>query len=202
WGECAELAERHPEVDVDPDVLYIDDGDVLTAAGSAASIDLCLHLVALDFGASAAGEIARDLVVPPHRDGGQAQYIRTPIPDLDSDHLFAETLVWLRANAAEPVSVAELARRSGMSARTFARRFLETTGSTPYQWLLRERVRLAQGLLESGTESIDAIAAASGFGTATNLRKHFARTVATSPTAYRRTFHGSPRPGRGEDRAS
>lgn len=188
WAECAELARLHPKVQVDPDVLYVDDGDVLTSAGSAASIDLCLHLVRTDRGADVAAELARELVVAPYRDGGQAQYIRTPLPDAETDVLFTETFAWLQQHLGDHVTVADLAARSAMSRRTFARRFLDTTGTTPYQWLLRQRVQLAQRLLESTNQRVDAVAARSGFTTAGELRKHFARVVHTTPLAYRRAF--------------
>ena len=188
WSECAELARRYPTVRVDPDVLYIDDGDVLTSAGSAASIDLCLHVVRTDHGAEIAADLARDLVVAPYRDGGQAQYIRTPLPDAATDELFTGTLAWLQENLAEPVSVTDLAKRSAMSRRTFARRFVDTTGTTPYQWLVRQRVQLAQRMLENTSEPLESVAAQTGFVTAGNLRKHFTRIVKTTPTAYRRAF--------------
>jgi AraC family transcriptional activator FtrA len=188
WAECAELSRRYPSVRVDPDVLYIDDGDVLTSAGSAASIDLCLHIVRTDHGAQIAADLARDLVVAPYRDGGQAQYIRTPLPDPRTDELFTGTLAWLQEHLAAPVTVADLARRSAMSRRTFARRFVDSTGATPYQWLVRQRVQLAQRMLESTDEPLDVVAARTGFVTAGNLRKHFTRVVKTTPTAYRRAF--------------
>jgi AraC family transcriptional regulator, transcriptional activator FtrA len=194
WSECGELSSRFPEVTVDPKVLYVDDGDILTSAGSAASIDLCLHLVRSDFGAEIANQVARELVVPPHRDGGQAQYIDAPIVSIADADLFAETFTWLEEHLAEPITIEDLAQRAAMSPRTFARRFRATTGATPYQWLLRQRIALAQRLLETGTTSIDLVASASGLGSATNLRKHFQRALCTSPQSYRRTFR--------EDRAS
>ncbi len=192
WAECADLARQYPGVRVDPDVLYVDDGDVLTGAGSAASLDLCLHIVDADHGAAVAADLARELVVPPHRDGGQAQYIRTPMPDPHTDELFTGTLTWLQEHLDEQVSVADLARRSAMSRRTFARRFADSTGTTPYRWLLRQRVQLAQRMLESTDESVDSIAVHTGFVTSGNLRKHFARFLDTSPLAYRRTFVARP----------
>ena len=188
WSECAELAERYPAVTVDPGVLYVDEGDLLTSAGSAASIDLCLHVVQRDFGREVATRLARELVVPLHRDGGQAQFIDTPIPVLDEQHLFADTLAWLQAHLDQAVTVRDLAGRAAMSPRTFARRFLASTGVTPFQWIVRERVRLAQRLLETTDLSIDAVAVKAGFCTAGNLRKHFSRTVRTSPHAYRDSF--------------
>ena len=188
WGECAELAARHPEVTVDECVLYIDEGDILTSAGSAASIDLCLHLVRQDYGAEVASSLARRMVVPPHRDGGQAQYIDAPMPPADPSDLFAEAMTWLQEHLDEPISVAELAGRSAMSTRTFARRFLATTGTTPYQWLIRQRLQLAQRYLETTDWSVEVVAERSGFLTAPNLRKHFNRAVRVSPQAYRQTF--------------
>jgi transcriptional regulator GlxA family with amidase domain len=188
WAECAELAARHPELTVDPGVLYVDDGDILTSAGSAAGIDLCLHLVRADRGAEAATRVARELVVPPYRDGGQAQYIDKPLPELTGSDLFADTIAWVQRHLDEPVTVADLARRSAMSRRTFARRFAAGTGTTPYQWLLRQRLQRAQRLLETTDLPIDTVARHSGLATAANLRKHFTRAVRTSPTAYRSAF--------------
>jgi transcriptional regulator GlxA family with amidase domain len=169
-------------------VLYVDEGDILTGAGSAASIDLCLHVVRQDYGSEVATQLARQLVVPPQRDGGQAQYIDKPLPVLDRSDLFADTVAWVLEHLDEPVTVEDLAVRSAMSPRTFARRFLAATGTTPYQWLLRRRVELAQRLLEVSDLSIEAVAERSGFCTAGNLRKHFGRIVHTSPQAYRHTF--------------
>jgi transcriptional regulator GlxA family with amidase domain len=188
WTQCAELARRYPRVLVDPKPLYVDEGNLLTAAGSAASLDLCLHVVQRDHGAEVANQVARDLVVPLHRPGGQAQYIETPLPAVGEADLFSDTLGWLRAHLAEPVAVNELAHRATMSPRTFARHFVASTGTTPRQWILRERIRLAQRLLETTDLPVDAIARNSGFGTADNLRKHFARAVRTTPQAYRRAF--------------
>jgi transcriptional regulator GlxA family with amidase domain len=188
WTECQELARRYPLVTVDPGVLFVDEGDILTSAGSAAGIDLCLHVVRRDYGTEIATQLARQLVVPPQRDGGQAQYIAAPMPELDSSSLFADTVCWLQEHLNETVTVESLAARSAMSPRTFARRFLASTGSTPYQWLLRQRVQLAQRLLEMSDLPIDAVAEQSGFSTAANLRKHFSKAVHTSPQAYRRTF--------------
>ena len=198
WTECAELARRYPRVTVDPDVLYIDEGDILTSAGSAAGIDLCLHVVRQDYGADIATQLARQLVVPPQRDGGQAQYIDAPLPVLDRTNLFADTVDWLQEHLDEPVTVDALAARSAMSPRSFARRFLAATGTTPYQWLIRERVHLAQRLLETTDLSIDQIASHCGFATADNLRKHFRRAVSTSPHAYRRAFADPADPPAGE----
>jgi len=188
WTECEELARRYPLLSIDPGVLYVDEGDILTGAGSAASIDLCLHIVRHDYGSEIATQLARQLVVPPQRDGGQAQFIEQPLPVLDSSNLFAETVAWVQDHLDEQVTVEDLATRSAMSPRTFARRFLSTTGTTPYQWLVRQRVQLAQRLLEVTDLSIETVAEKSGFCTAANLRKHFSRVVHTSPQTYRRTF--------------
>jgi transcriptional regulator GlxA family with amidase domain len=188
WTQCAELARRYPKVRVDPKPLYVDEGNLLTAAGSAASLDLCLHVVQRDHGAEVANQVARDLVVPLHRPGGQAQYIETPLPPEAEADLFSDTLSWLRAHLDEPVEVNDLAHRATMSPRTFARRFVASTGTTPHQWILRERLRLAQRLLETTDLPVEAVARNSGFGTPDNLRKHFARAVRTTPQAYRRAF--------------
>jgi AraC family transcriptional activator FtrA len=188
WAECDELARRYPLLKIDPDVLYVDEGDILTGAGSAASIDLCLHIVRQDYGSEVATQLARQLVVPPQRAGGQAQYIENPLPILDSSNLFAETVAWVQEHLGDPVKVEDLAARAAMSPRTFARQFLAATGTTPYQWLVRQRVHLAQRLLEATDLSIEAVAERSGFCTAGNLRKHFGRIVHTSPQSYRQTF--------------
>jgi AraC family transcriptional regulator, transcriptional activator FtrA len=188
WTECADLARQYPRVRVDPGVLYVDDGDLLTSAGSAASLDLCLHVVQRDYGTEIASTVARDLVVPLYRPGGQAQYIETPLPAVRDGDLFADTISWLRAHLAEPVTVADLAARSAMSPRTFARRFVASTGTTPLAWISRERIRLAQRLLETSDLPVDMVARSSGFGGPDNLRKHFSRALRTTPQAYRRTF--------------
>lgn len=187
WSECERLAQNRA-VTVDPSVLYIDDGDILTSAGSAASLDLCLHVVRTDYGAETANRIARLLVVPPHRDGGQAQYIDAPMPTPDALDLFGDTMTWMREHLQDHIAIDQLAHRSAMSQRTFARRFHATTGTSPYQWLLRHRIQHAQILLESTDLPVEQIAQHSGLANATNLRKHFNRTLHTSPQAYRRTF--------------
>ena len=188
WTECAELSLRYPRVKVDPGVLYVDDGDLLTSAGCAASLDLCLHVVQRDYGTEIATRVARDLVVPLQRDGGQAQFIEAPVPVLDGTNLFAGTMAWLQEHLEEAVTVDDLAARAAMSPRTFARRFLAATGTTPYQWLVRERVRLAQRLLETSDLPVETVAARSGFVTADNLRKHFRRALRTTPQGYRGAF--------------
>ena len=192
WTECPEFARRYPKVTLDPGVLFVDEGDILTSAGSAAGIDLCLHVVRQDYGTEIATQLARQLVVPPQRDGGQAQYIDAPMPELDASSLFADTISWLQEHLNEAITVEDLAARSAMSPRTFARQFLANIGTTPYQWLLRQRIQLAQRLLETSDLPIDAVAEKCGFSTAANLRKHFSQTVHTSPQAYRRAFHDQP----------
>jgi transcriptional regulator GlxA family with amidase domain len=184
-----ELARRYPAIEVDPRVLYVDAGDgIYTSAGTAAGIDLCLHLVRLDHGAEVANAVARRMVVPPHRDGGQAQFVDLPVPVRADDDPIGRTLGWMLEHLEEQTSVDELATRSHMSPRTFARRFRAVTGTTPHQWLLSQRILFAQRMLETGDDPIELIASRSGFGSAANLRHHFAREVSASPLAYRRTF--------------
>jgi AraC family transcriptional regulator, transcriptional activator FtrA len=188
WTRCEELATRYPGVSVDPSVLYVDDGDILTSAGSAASIDLCLHVIRCDYGSEMATRVARDLVMPPQRDGGQAQYIDLPIAPVDESNLFGNTIMWAQEHLDDPLTVNDLATRSAMSPRTFARRFRAAMGTTPYQWLQHQRVQLAQRLLETTDLPIELVAQRSGLGTSANLRDHFSRMVYTNPAAYRRTF--------------
>jgi len=195
WRHAPELARRFPRVAVDPRVLYVDDGDILTSAGSAASIDLCLHIVRKDFGAEIANEVARGIVVPPHRDGGQAQYVSQPLPPEPNDDLLGDTLAWMQANLDADLSVGVLAGRAAMSLRTFTRRFTASTGTTPHQWVLCQRVILAQRLLETTDLPIDLVAQRCGIGTAASLRQQFQRFVGTAPAAYRRTFRISPSTG-------
>jgi len=190
WEECEQLAAEYPRVEVDPDVLFVDGGDILTSAGSAAAIDLCLHIVRCDHGAEVAAQLARELVVPPFREGGQAQYIESPLLHLDATDPFLEVVSWAQANLGEPITIADLAKRAAMSKRSFARRFLAALGTTPYRWITRQRLQLAQRLLETTNLSVEAIAEASGFATAANLRARFLDGVHTTPTAYRRTFRG------------
>ena len=195
WAHTEALAARYPRVEVDPDVLYVDNGSVLTSAGKAAAMDLCLHLVRLDHGSSVANAVARRLVVPPHRAGGQAQFVTTPVPARD-DHPLADA-VPLGDRTAGPA-----ADRGGpgppgerMSSRNLGRHFRSVTGTTPLQWLLTQRIRRAQELLETTDDSVDAIATATGMGTATTLRRHFNRTVGVPPDTYRRTFRSRTGPG-------
>lgn len=195
WAHTDVLAARHPHVEVDPDVLYVDNGSVLTSAGKAASMDLCLHLVRLDHGPAIANTVARRLVVPPHRAGGQAQFVTAPVPVRD-DHPLAELLPWAIERLDRALTVEDLARRANMSSRHLGRHFRAVTGTTPLQWLHNQRIRRAQELLEATGDSVDAIAEAVGMGTATTLRRHFNRTIGVPPDAYRRTFR-SARPSTG-----
>ncbi|MFI7673015.1 helix-turn-helix domain-containing protein [Actinophytocola sp. NPDC049390] len=191
WAHTDELAARYPAVAVDPDVLYVDNGTVLTSAGKAAAMDLCLHLVRRDHGSTVANVVARRLVVPPHRSGGQAQFVATPVPAQD-DHPLAELLPWVLRRLDQPLTVEDLARQANMSSRHLARHFRSATGTTPLRWLLTQRIRRAQELLETTDDSVDTIAAAAGMGTATTLRRHFHRTIGVPPDTYRRTFREPP----------
>ena len=191
WAHTALMCERYPAVLVDPDVLYVDEGSVLTSAGKAAGMDLCLHLVRQDHGTAVANALARSLVVPPHRPGGQAQFIPAAV-SYGRDHALAELLPWALERLAQPLSVRELARAAGMSPRHLARHFHAVTGMSPLRWLLTERVRRAQELLESSDLSVEQIAARTGMGTATTLRRHFSHQFAVPPETYRRSFRGDP----------
>ncbi|MCF2532288.1 helix-turn-helix domain-containing protein [Yinghuangia soli] len=190
WAHTETLARRFPAVDVDDDVLYIDGGDVLTSAGMSAGLDLCLHLVRRDHGAEIANRLARVLVVPAHRPGGQAQFVDQAIAGSDDDSL-APVLEWAMRNLDAPLTVEDLAARAGMSPRTFHRRLRGATGTTPMQWLLGQRLARAQSLLEATDLPIDRVAEGSGLGTANNLRRQFGLHVGVSPTAYRRAFPGT-----------
>jgi transcriptional regulator GlxA family with amidase domain len=190
WKYADQLAEQFPRIDVDPNVLYVDEGQILTSAGTAAGIDLCLHVVRRDNGVAFANKVARRMVVAPHRDGGQAQFVEAPVDTEDGGDPLAATLDWAIANLHEPLSVETMARRALMSPRTFARRFRAVAGTTPLQWVLRQRILLAQRLLETTDLPIDVIAQRCGFGSAAVLRTHFRRVLDTSPVTYRRTFCG------------
>jgi transcriptional regulator GlxA family with amidase domain len=187
WRHADDLAQRYPLARLEPDVLYVDEDPVITSAGTAAGIDACLHLVRKEQGSDVATAIARRMVVPPHREGGQAQYVERPLPRSRCDTV-AEVLGWMERHLDREVTVEELATRAHMSPRTFARRFQQETGTTPYRWLLGQRVLFARELLEGTDETVDAVAARAGFGNAATLRHHFARWVGTTPQAYRRTF--------------
>jgi transcriptional regulator GlxA family with amidase domain len=188
WAHTDLMRLRYPAVRVDPDVLYVDEGDVLTSAGKAAGMDLCLHLVRTDHGTAVANALARTLVVPPHRPGGQAQFIPAPVAH-GRDHGLADVLAWALARLDQPTTVRSLARRAGMSPRNLTRHFTATTGQSPLRWLHTQRVRRAQELLETSDLSIEQIAVRTGMGTATTLRRHFNDQVGVPPEAYRRTFH-------------
>jgi transcriptional regulator GlxA family with amidase domain len=187
WMHAAALAARYPRVRVEPDVLYTDEGSVLTSAGKAAGMDLCLHLVRTDHGAGVANAIARRLVVPPHRGGGQAQFIAAPAAQ-EPGRALADLLQWAGARLDEPLTVPDLARQAGMSTRNLTRRFVAVTGLTPLRWLHHQRVHRAQELLETTDGAIEQIAARTGMGTAATLRRHFRRALGVPPEAYRRTF--------------
>ncbi|WP_432040051.1 GlxA family transcriptional regulator [Streptomyces cucumeris] len=190
WMHTGQLAERYPKVDVDPSVLYVDDGDVLTSAGLTAGLDLCLHLVRRDLGAQVANQLARRMVVPAHRPGGQAQFIDVSVPTSDDEGL-TPVLDWARAHLDRPLTVTELARRAAMSPRTFYRRLQAATGATPLQWLLHQRLGRARTLLEATDFSVEKVGELSGLGTANNLRHHFLKQLGTTPSDYRRAFPGT-----------
>ncbi|RMI44843.1 helix-turn-helix domain-containing protein [Streptomyces triticirhizae] len=191
WMNATDFAHRYPAVDFDPEPLYIDNGAILTSAGTGSVIDLCLHLVRRDHGAAVANEVARRMVVPPHREGGQTQFAKPlarPSGRAGGGGGLATTLDWARARLDRPLTVRQLARVAGLSERTFARRFRDTLGITPLRWLVQERVRLAQELLETTDEPVEAVAHRAGFGTAANLRHHFRRITTVSPATYRHVF--------------
>ncbi|MFD7924247.1 GlxA family transcriptional regulator [Streptomyces sp. NPDC059740] len=192
WKHVEELERGFPAVTVDRDVLYVDEGDVLTSAGVCCGIDLCLHLVRRDLGAVVANEMARGLVAAPHRDGGQAQYVPAPVA-VAGDASLSATRGWALHHLREPLTLSVLARHAGLSQRTFIRRFTEETGTTPLRWLLNARLGRARELLETTDHPVDRVADECGLGTAANLRLHFRRALDTTPTAYRRTFGRSHR---------
>jgi transcriptional regulator GlxA family with amidase domain len=179
-------------VTVDPNVLFVDDGQILTSAGVAAGLDLCLHVVRRDHGAAVATQVARQTVVAPHRDGGQAQFIAQPIPVAEHATSLSATRDWALEHLHERLDLARLARHAGVSPRTFARRFRAETGTTPLRWVLSQRVLLARQLLERTDQPVERVAHACGFRTAPNLRRHFTRATGTTPTAYRRAFSLRP----------
>jgi transcriptional regulator GlxA family with amidase domain len=190
WHYTRDLMSQFPQAQVEPDVLYVEDRGVITSAGTAAGIDACLHLVRTEQGAAVANGIARRMVVPPHRDGGQAQYIAQPVP-AESGESFAALLDWIRDHLAEDLSVERLAAQVHQSPRTFARRFRAEVGTTPHRWVTAQRVSAAERLLELGQDQVDLVAARVGFGTAAVLRHHFSRSRRTTPLAYRKTFSRS-----------
>ena len=187
WQYAERLARCYPAVRVDRDVLYVDDGDVLTSAGSAAGIDMCLHLIRRDHGAAVANQVARRLVVPAHRDGGQAQFVERPVA-VGNDARIHDVIAWMEHALTEPVTIAALARRAHLSERHFTRRFREVTGQSPLEWLLARRVDRSLELLERSAQSIDEIATVAGFANATTYRLHFRQRMNTTPSQYRRAF--------------
>ena len=187
WHYTKALAARHPLVRVDENVLFVDEGRVLTSAGAASGLDLCLHLVRRDHGVALSNHVARRLVAAPYRSGGQAQYVPRSVPEPLGD-VFAVTRDWALARLEQPLTLSDLARHANVSARTFSRRFVEDTGSTPMQWILRARVDLARELLERTDLGVEQIADRVGLGTGANLRLHFHRILGTSPSEYRHTF--------------
>jgi len=194
WIAAALLAARYPDVEVDPDVLYVDNGQFLTSAGAAAGLDLCLHMIRRDHGSAVAADAARLSVMPLERDGGQAQFIVHERPPTPNGSAVEPLLRWMEDNAQQELTLDDIATHAGMSTRTLNRRFREQTGTTPLQWLHRARIRHAQYLLETTTHSVDRIAVQVGFGSPTAFRDRFKRLVGTSPHAYRHAFQG---PGAG-----
>ncbi|MGY1590385.1 helix-turn-helix domain-containing protein [Geodermatophilus sp. SYSU D00708] len=201
WKYAGELAARYPAVHVDPTVLYVDNGSIITGAGTAAGVDTLLHVVRREWGAAAANALAREMVVPPHRDGGQAQFIDAPVATCEDD-LLGAVLEWASAHLAEDISVEVLARRALMSPRSFARRFKATTGTTPHAWLLGQRLAAAEELLENSDAPVEEIARLVGFGTAAGLREQFTRRRGVSPRAYRQTFRKALPAVAGEETAA
>lgn len=191
WHHTEVLQRRYPSIQVEPGVLYVDEGNILTSAGSAAGIDLCLHLIRRDFGADAANSVARRLVVQPHREGGQAQFIETPVPAAREGARLGPLLDHIRGTLADEHSLSDMAKRAGMSLRTFLRRFSAMTGMTPGEWLLAERLTRARALLESGALSVEEVATRVGFGSAATLRHHFRQRLGLSPATYRARFRKS-----------
>ncbi|RJL34685.1 helix-turn-helix domain-containing protein [Bailinhaonella thermotolerans] len=190
WKYAGLLRTLHPRVRVNPDVLYVDHGDVLTSAGSAAGLDLCLHLVRKDHGAKIANAVARRLVIPPHREGGQAQFIEAQVRDMgEEDDAIARSMAWALANLAEPITVAALAREARMAPRTYIRHFTRRTGTSPIRWIITQRINASLPLLESSTAPVEEVGAAVGFESPATFRHHFTRAVRTSPSAYRKAFH-------------
>jgi transcriptional regulator GlxA family with amidase domain len=188
WMYAEELRRRFPQVHVVEDALYVDQGSVLTSAGTAAGLDLCLHIVRNDFGSARAMQVSRRMVVAPHREGGQSQYAPARLPDTDGRGGLAAVLDWASSRLTQTLSVDDLAAQAGMSTRTLGRRFLEETGTTPVRWLNHQRVDRARALLETTDFPIDRVARESGLGTESNLRQHFRERLDTTPSAYRRAF--------------
>jgi AraC family transcriptional activator FtrA len=187
WRYAEALQSRYPQVRVDPDVLYIDEGRILTSAGSAAGLDLCLHLIRRDFGAGIANQVARRLVIPPHRDGGQAQFLDRPVDQRERGPL-SIVLERVQRRLHLPITISEMARWAAMSERTFIRRFRAATGMTPGDWITCQRIGLAKDLLERSSFAIEQVAARSGLGTSTTMRHHFRKRIGLSPIEYRKRF--------------
>jgi transcriptional regulator GlxA family with amidase domain len=192
WADAERFQRLFPKIEVDADVLFIDDGDVLTSAGVAAGIDLCLHMVRRDHGTAIANDVARRTVVPPHRDGGQAQYIHRPVPDPQQAST-TTARAWALGRLHEPIQLRDMAEQEAMSVRTFTRRFREEVGISPGQWLAQQRVERARHLLESTGLSVDQVARDAGFGTAQSMRQHLQAALGVTPTSYRRTFRAGGR---------
>jgi len=188
WFSAGAMARMFPLVEVDADALYVDEGDVLTSAGLSAGIDLCLHIVRSDHGERVGAQVARAMVASPHRAGGQAQFIERPLPAMEASGSLERVRAWAMDHLTEPLDVTTLAARAGVSPRTFARRFVAETGTTPLKWLHAQRVLEARRLLEHTDLSVEQVAARAGFGSAPSLREHFRRATRTTPTAYRRAF--------------
>ncbi|RDI54307.1 GlxA family transcriptional regulator [Nocardia mexicana] len=188
WKHVRALLDRYPHLDVDPAVLYIDDGRILTSAGTMAGMDLCLHLIRKDLGSQTANAAARGMVVPPHRAGGQAQYLRSPVPVDATDPGLAATLQWALERLEKPLTIGDLAKQAGMSERTLARRFHAELGVTPLRWLHSQRILRARELLEATDFPVELVADRCGLGSAANLRIHFGREVGIAPSEYRRTY--------------
>lgn len=202
WEMMPALAERHPGIRLDESVLYIDHGDVMTSAGTVSSVDACLHLVRKHLGSAVATRVARSLVVAPHREGGQAQYIERPLAESAGDTAVADVLEWALGRLGEPLSVDRLAGQARMSRRNFIRQFRLATGTTPARWVLEQRLGEARGLLETTDWSVDAIAVACGFGSAVTFRQNFVAAFATSPSSYRKQFADRSASGRGDAAAT
>ncbi|HEY9316015.1 helix-turn-helix domain-containing protein [Williamsia sp.] len=187
WRYGAAMSELFPDVEVNTDVLYVQEGNIITSAGTAAGIDASLHLVRTELGPTVANKIARRMVVPPHREGGQRQFVKEPVPDCDNDG-FGQVLGWMLSNLDADIAISDMAAKANMSPRTFARRFRDEVGTSPLRWLTEQRVLAAQGLLESSSHGIEEIARRVGFGSSTLLRHHFSTAVGITPTAFRSRF--------------
>ncbi len=198
WTSADQITELFPMVEVDDSVLFVDDGDILTSAGAASGLDLCLHMIRCDYGAAIAAETARHMVVPPQRDGGQAQFIRHRVPD-GAGSALEPAMHWIRRRLDEEITAEEIAEHTGVSERTLYRWFRDQNGTTPLQWVLRERLYRAQELLETTDLPIENVARESGFGTSMNMRQHFGKHIRTSPSAYRKTFRAREAGGEAQD---